>query len=296
MIGNRSSGLILALLLLVVTTCASGTEEEVSQTEITPSVLVFRTNSGNIVVSVGSDGALLIGTPSRTSTARISDILATRTKSSLRYVVIFPQYGEHAEGDAGWTRRGAFVAMHENALRRLGGAAMGPPTPPPAHWAQLGLERPAIAFSEVLAFDMNRDAIHVVHQKPGYTDADAIAHFHAANLLYFGEVFPGDGYPKVDPGEGGQLDGILTTLEPWTVGTIRVVPARGSVTDGAALKAFCAMIVTIRNRVEAMMKSGKSESQIIAQHPTAEFDSRWGHGRVKPDEFVHEVCISLTRK
>jgi cyclase len=296
MMSKRSSGQISALLCLIVTTYPSGAEEKVTQTEITSSILVFGTSTGNVVVSVGSDGALLIGTPAKTSTAAISEVLATKTKSSLRYVVIFPQDGQASEGDAGWTRRGAYVAMHENALRRLGGAAMGPPDPLPAHWAQLGIERPAIAFSEVLAFDLNRDAIHVVHQKPGYSDADAVAHFHAANLVYFGEVFPGDGYPKVASDQGGQLEGILTTLEPWTVGTIGVVPARGSVTDGAALKAFCAMIVAVRNRVETSVKSGKSESQIMAAHPTAEFDSRWGHGRLKPDEFVHEVFISLTRK
>jgi len=70
---------------------------------------------------------------------------------------------------------------------------MSAPHALPARFAELGVERPPIAFSEALALDLNGDAIHVVHQKPGYSDADAIAHFHLAHLVYLGEAFPGDG-------------------------------------------------------------------------------------------------------
>jgi hypothetical protein len=41
-------------------------------------------------------------------------------------------------------------------------------------------------------------------KQPGYSDADAIVHFHVANLVYLGEVFPGDGYPEIDPAQGGR--------------------------------------------------------------------------------------------
>ena len=68
---------------------------------------------------------------------------------------------------------------------------------------KLRVDRPRIAFSEVLAFDLNGESIHVVHQCPGYSNADAIVHFHVANLVYLGEVFPGDGYPAIDPRKGG---------------------------------------------------------------------------------------------
>jgi hypothetical protein len=32
-------------------------------------------------------------------------------------------------------------------------------------------------------------------------------------LVYVGEVFPGDGYPTIDPAQGGTLDGLLKTLD-----------------------------------------------------------------------------------
>lgn len=273
--------------------CASGVQETVGVTEITPTVLMFATSAGNVVASVGPDGVLLVGTPSAGSTLKISSILVNRTKSPVRYVVVWPEAADHSEGDAGWGRRGAFVAMQENALMRLGGHVMGPARALPPRFVELGVDRPHISFSDVLAFDINGDAIHVVHQKPSYSDADAIAHFHAAKLVYLGEVFPGDGYPLIDRTQGGTLDGLLKTLGAWAGSTMRVVPARGKVASGADVKAFRDMIVTVRDRVQRSIGKGETEPQIVAEHPTAEFDARWGHGRVSSDAFVSEIYSAL---
>ena len=272
---------------------AESTSAPTEVTEIGPKLLVFGTTSGNVIASVGEDGVLLIGTPSAASTEEISNILASRTKASARYVVIWPEDMARSEGDAGWGRRGAFVAMQERALERLGGHAMGPPIPLPSPLKQLGVDRPRVAFSEVLTFDLNGEAIHVVHQPPGYSDADAIAHFHLANLIYLGEVFPGDGYPEIGPQLGGNLDGLLKTLGSWSGGSFRIVPARGNVANGGDVKAFHDMILNVRDRVQHSIEAGHGEEQTVAEHPSAEFDARWGHGRVRPDEFVQAIYRSL---
>jgi cyclase len=235
-------------------------QQEVVVTEITPTLLVFATSSGNVVASVGPDGALLIGTPSASSTQFVNSTIAQHTKSLARYVVIYPESVAESEGDAGWGRLGAFVAMHENALRRLGGNAMGAPGPPPSRLADRGADRPSIAFSEVLAFDLNGDSIHIVHQKPGYSDADALTRFHVANLFYLGEAFPGDGYPLIDAIQGGTLEGLLDQLA-WTDSKQRIVPARGKVTNGASVKAFRDMIVTVRDRVQRMLNEGRKKAR-----------------------------------
>src|SRR5438874_4088123 len=217
-------------------------QEAAGFTELTPNVLVFATRTGNVVALVGPDGALLIGTPSADSTARISSELANRTKSPVRYVVIAPQDPAQSEGDAGWGRRGAFVAMQEKALERIGGHVMGPPTALSEQFVKLGVDRPRVAFSEVMTFDLNGEAVHIVRQTPGYSDADALVHFHVANVVYFGEVFPGDGYPPIDAEHGGSLDGLVKMVDGWTDPGRHVVPARGEVTNGAGLKAFCDMV------------------------------------------------------
>jgi hypothetical protein len=289
---RRAIAVLVGLLSASLSHSPAAAADSLTTTEVTSSVVVFGTSSGNVVVSIGPDGALLVGTPSAASTAQIAKLLDTRTKSPLRYVVIAPQDVAHSQGDAGWGKRGAFVAMQEKALERLGGHAMGPSRPLPPQLIELGVDRPRVAFSEVLTFDLNSDAIHIVHQAPAYSDADAVTHFHAANLIYLGEVFPGDGYPAVDAAQGGKLDGLIEELN-WTKPHTRIVPARGKVTTGADVKAFRDMIVAVRGRVQQMLESGKTEEQIIAAHPTSDFDARWGNGRVRPDIFVHEIYAAL---
>lgn len=285
-----------AFVFALLFTGTSKAQDTVGITEVTPNVLVFATRTGNVIALVGPDGALLIGTPSTDSTARISSELASRTKSPVRYVVIAPGDPAQSEGDAGWGRRGAFVAMQEKALERVGGHVMGAPPPLSERFVKLGVDRPHVAFSEVLTFDVNGDAVHIVRQTPGYSDADALVHFHLAKLVYFGEVFPGEGYPAIDAEHGGNLDGLVKMLDGWTDPGFHVVPARGEVTTGVGLKAFCDMVKAVRKRVQHSMDEGKTETQVVAERPTAEFDAKWGHGRVTPEAFVQEVYTSLKKQ
>ncbi len=284
------------LLLAVAIVFTLSAQENVGVTEISPGVLVFATHSGNVVASVGPDGAVLIGTPSLDSTQQISEILAKRTQSPLRYVVIGPQDTAHSEGDAGWGKRGAFVAMQEKALDRLGGHGMGATRPLPPHLTEIGVDRPHVAFSEVLTFDINGDSVHVIHQAPAYSDADSIAHFHTGNVIYFGNAFPGDSYPEIDPQQGGKFMGLLPMLKGWTNDKVQIVPAHGKVLKGADVKAYCDMISTVRDRVQHIIEDGKTLQDAIAAHPTLEFDQRWGNGRVKPDDFVKVVYTALKPK
>ena len=282
-------GFVFALLFARI----SSAQEALGITEITPNVLVFSTRTGNVIALVGPDGVLLIGTPSAGSTESINTELAKRTKSPVRSVVIMPEDSVHSEGDAGWGRRGAFVAMQEKALERIGGHIMGPPKPLSEEFVKMGVDRPRISFSEVLCLDLNGEAVHIVKQKPGYSDADTLVHFHVANVVYWGEVFPGDGYPEIDSAHGGKLKGVLDMLEGWTDPARHIVPARGQVTNGAGLKVFCDMIKTVRERVQHSFDARHTEDQVVAEHPTSEFDARWGHGRVPPDAFVREVYREL---
>lgn len=73
------------------------------------------------------------------------------------------------------------------------------------------------------------------------------------------------------------------------------MPARGGVTNGTSVKAFSYMIVAVRDRVRQMINEGRTEDQVVAAHPTSDFDAKWGHGRVSPDAFVREMYAALKK-
>jgi len=285
----------LRVLIAITLAAFAASAQPVTIRELSPSMLIFQTASGNVAASVGPDGALLIGTPSLESTAEISAALAKRTQSPLRYVVVAPQDLSHSQGDAGWVKRGASVAMQALALQRLGGHAMGMPGPLPKQLLDLGVGRPPVSFSDVMTFDMNGDSIHIIHQKPGYSDADSVVHFHTARLLYLGEVFAGDGYALVDKSQNGDLNGIMAALRNWGGSDLRILPARGEVAPAADLKELLSVIESVRAKVKSMIDAHQPEQEVIAAHPSAEFDARYGQGRVKPDEFVREIYASFSK-
>jgi hypothetical protein len=286
--------LALALLMTAPTAFQSSSVDQIKIIELASGVVVCDTPNGNVLASVGPEGAFITGPVTKASTRDLNVWLADRTSSSVRYVVAQPGRGSN-EGDGGWGKLGSVVAMHENALHRLG-ATMAPASAPPKQLADLGVDRPRLSFSDVLAFDLNGESIHVVHQPAGYSDSDLLTHFHRAHVVYLGESYPGDGYPFVDATQGGTLDGLLKTLAPWTAAhDMRIVPARGSVKTSADLAEFRQMIVTAQERVQSLVRSGSTLDQLIQARPTAEFDKRWAQGRVSPETFIRELYESVRK-
>ena len=89
-------------------------------------------------------------------------------------------------------------------------------------------------------------------------------------------MFAGEGYPAIDPAQGGALEGLVDTLDRWTVSALRIEPARGEMTNGGGVRAFRDRIVTVR--VKPLVAAGRNESQLLAKHLRSDFDARWGTG------------------
>jgi hypothetical protein len=241
-------------------------------TEVTPGLLVFATAAGNVAGWAGPDGAFVVGPVTAASTAVIQAELSRRTQSAVRYVIAMPSDSSRVEGDGGWGRLGAFVSTHETA------------------WAAFGrANAPRAAFSEVLKFNLGTESPHAIHHPPGHSWSDVLVHFERSGVVYLGESLPGDGYPMIDSTQGGNLDSLIATLDPWTSGIMKFVPARGPVLRSADVRAFRDMLTTMRARFRDMRQAGRSVAQVVAANPAAEFDARFGHGRVSTEAFLREM-------
>jgi len=260
--------------------------QAVAVNEIVPGVLVLTTSAGNSIASVGPDGAVVIGVQTPATTPAIEAELARRTRSPRRYVLLSPGDSTVVAGDAGWGAFGAVAVVHEWNRPKL------------EEWARLpGAPRtalPPITYSEVIAFDLNGESIHVVHMPPGYSNDDAIAHFHHSGVVHLGGAFTSDGYPAVDFSQSGSIDGMIETVGRFTdsPASNRFVPKRGPVATTAQLRDYHRMLVQVRDTVRRMTKAGATEAQVVAAKPTATFDARWGKGPVPPDAFVRMVFHS----
>ena len=111
-----------------------------------------------------------------------------------------------------------------------------------------------------------------------------------------GDVFNNTGYPFIDAGNGGGIDGmidfcraILKELPPGAV----VIPGHGAITDRAALEAYVQMLQTSRSRIARLIQRGMTLDEVIAAKPTADLDATYGSGS-STTRFVDRVYTSLT--
>ena len=282
----RSAGMALAAGLAVSLSPSVMNAQAVSVAEPAPGVLVITTPAGNSIASVGPDGAVLVGIQTPATTAAIEAELAKRTKSPRRYVVFSPGDSTVVAGDAGWGALGAVTIAHEWNRPKLEDWSKLPGAPPMAI--------PPVTYSEVIAFDMNGESVHVVHMPAGYSNDDAIVHCHHAGVIHLGGAFTMDGYPAADFAQNGSVDGMIDVVGRFlnSPATNHFVPVRGPIATTAQLKEYHAMLTQVRDRVRQLVKAGKSEDQVVAAKPTAAFDARWGKGPVSPDAFVRMVYNS----
>lgn len=87
------------------------------------------------------------------------------------------------------------------------------------------------------------------------------------------------------------VDELLDRIDDNT----KVIPGHGPLGNKTELKAFRDMLATVHERMKKLITEGKSIDEIVAAKPTADYDEKWGHGFLKPDQWV-EIAYSVMQK
>ena len=255
---------------------------QVRVTSLSPHLILLQSPRSNMVASVGDEGAVIVGEMDTLSAAEVADSIGARSASPRRFVIAIAGLASIGQADAGWDKRGALVVMQELAARRI--------VPPKSST----LRRPRGEFSHFFSIDLNGESIHAVNQEPGYARSDVLVHFENTNVIYLGESFPGDGYPRIDSARGGTVEGLIKTLDAWADQegprmNRRFVGARGPVATSADVTAFRNMVAAVWKEVRRSKAAGQTVDQVIAARPTAAYDAQWGHGLIGANQFLRDL-------
>ena len=144
----------------------------------------------------------------------------------------------------------------------------------------------------------NNETLEVVHSKSAHTDGDAVIYFKTANVVHVGDLFFNGIYPFIDAGSGGSLEGVIAGADE-VLGRIddntKVIPGHGPLGNKADLRAYRDMLATVQARMAKLINEGKNIDEIVAAKPTADLDSKWGGGFLKPDAWV-KIVFSVMEK
>jgi cyclase len=260
---------------------------QIKTTKLTDSIYMLEGSGGNIGVSVGADGVLMIDDQFAQMTPKILEAVKAITDKPVRFLFNTHWHIDHTSGNGNLGKAGVVIIAHDNVYKRMSVENVIellkqklPPSPKEA--------LPVITFNDSVTFHINGDAVMSYHVPPAHTDSDSIVWFKNANIVHTGDVFAAYLYPFIDVENGGSVPGIVSAIDrllPTLNDSTRVIPGHGPLSGKKDVIAYRNMIAEVGARVEALVKSGKTLEQVIAAKPTREFDEVWGKFR-KPDAFV----------
>ena len=230
-------------------------------------------------------------------TDKIVAAIRAITDKPVRFVVNTHWHADHTGGNENFAKAGAVIVAHDNVRKRMSTEQFNEvfkSTTPASPRAAL----PVVTFAQSVTLHLNGDAVQVTHVPPAHTDGDSIVHFTKANVIHMGDLFMNGSYPFIDVGSGGHVDGVVGAAEKALAmanDQTKIIPGHGPLADKASLQAFRDMVATIRDRVAALVKEGKSLEEVQAAQPSKEFDAKWGGGFMKPEQFVGLIYASLKR-
>jgi cyclase len=289
--------LITALLLAFAAPAAAQqdmADVEIRVEQVAPGIAVLFGRGGNIGLSHGADGNVLIDDQYAPLTERILAAVGGVNPGPIRFVINTHWHGDHSGGNENLGERGAIIVAHDNVRARMSTEQFMarfdvtvPPSPPAA--------LPVVTFAQGVTFHLNGDTIEVIHFPRAHTDGDAIIRWRGANAIHMGDLFFHQfSFPFVDTGSGGSLAGLMEALDriiSMTDERTIIIPGHGPVATRADLVAYRDMLVDIRDRVAQGIAAGRSLQEIQASRPAARYGME--EGFIPPDDFVALVHESL---
>lgn len=285
-----------ALLLTATTLLAQDrdfSKVEVKATKVAGSVYMLTGAGGNIGVSVGEDGIVIVDDQFAPLAPKIKAALKDITDKPIKFVLNTHYHGDHTGGNEVFGREAPIIAQ-TNVRKRLqsGSKNLGGTTPPAPKDAL-----PVVTFDDKVSVWANGEEIRAVHFPHGHTDGDSVIFFSKSNVVHMGDDFFNGMYPFVDVENGGSVKGMLAGVQN-VISTIpddvKVIPGHGALSDKAGLRAFADMLKGTWNAVDAGRKAGKTVDQLKSEKVLAQWDA-WGKGFIKTDQWI-ELLYSETAK
>lgn len=285
--------MLVALGISLVAGAAYGQQRDFSKvsiktTKVANGVYMLEGAGGNIGLSVGDDGVVIIDDEFAPLTPKIQAAISAITPKPIKFVLNTHWHGDHVGGNENLAAAGAVIVAHDNVRKRMSVGQfmeMMKTQVPPAPAKAL----PIVTFSSDVTLHLNGEDLHIVYVGPAHTDGDAIVVFPKAKVVHMGDCFMTISYPFVDLSSGGNFDGFISVADKvlgMVDNSFKIIPGHGALSGKADLKGWHDMLVKIRERVKKQADAGKTLADVQKQGLTSEWDAKWGKDFIKPDQVV----------
>jgi cyclase len=248
---------------------------EIKTTKITNNFYTLEGSGGTIGTLVGSDGVFMVDGEFAPLTEKIVAAIKKISPAPIRFMVNTHVHGDHTGGNENFGKMGVTIFARTELRDRLAHPAPGangaPGTPAPA--AAL----PVITYDDPITFHFDGEEVRLIPIRRAHTDGDTLVRFVNNDVIMTGDFYRSLGYPNIDRANGGSLNGMLTGLGQIVAmagPNTKIIPGHGVIVDKTAVAAHRDMLVALRDKVSALIAQGKTQDEVVAAKPTAEYDAK----------------------
>ena len=290
--------LLIVSMLFAVTASAQTdfTKVQMKATKVAGNVWMLEGAGGNIGVSVGDDGLLIVDDQFAPLADKIRAALKGIADKKLRFILNTHWHGDHTGGNVVFGPEATIIA-HDNVRKRLAteqkSTVFNTTTPPSPKEAL-----PVITFDQTLTVHFNGEDIRAIHYPKGHTDGDSVIFFSASNVVHLGDDFFAGRFPFVDLESGGSVEGLVKNIGEIITkipADAKLIPGHGPISTLDDLKSYHRMLQQTTEIVRGKISAGKTLDQIKSEGLPAEW-APWGTGFIKTDRWVETIYKSLTAK
>lgn len=268
---------------------------QIRPVQVTENLYFLKGSGGNIGVFIGKEGTLMIDDQFAPLANKINGAIKTLSPNDIRFLINTHLHGDHSGGNENFKQMGVTIVAHDMVRARMSKEQVNKSnntvTPPRAEDAW-----PMVTFSEKLNFYLNQEDIELIHVTPAHTDGDVVIHFKKANVYHMGDMFVTYGYPYIDYGSGGSINGFISSLDMF-LGMMdentKVIPGHGELCTKADVKKFRDRLAEIRDEVAAALKKGKKVEDVASLPIASKYDAEWGGGFIKGKDFTLLIAENL---
>ena len=269
---------------------------EVKAQKVSGNVYMLEGAGGNIGVSVGDDGILIVDDQYAPIADKIRAALKGIADKKLRFILNTHWHGDHTGGNVVFGPEAPIIA-HDNVRKRMSTeqkSEIFKRTTPAAPKEAL----PVVTFNQNLTVHFNGEEIRAIHYPHGHTDGDSVIFFTSSNVVHLGDNFFAGKFPFVDLDSGGNVEGLTKNIgeiiEKIPAGA-KLIPGHGPLSTIDDLKTYHNMLLKTSDVVRQKIAAGKTLDQIKTEGLPDEWKS-WGTGFIKTDLWLEIVYKSLTAK
>lgn len=293
---------VFLLLLVLLVFAATGhaqtdfSKVQMKATKVAGNVYMLEGAGGNIGVSVGDDGLLIIDDQFAPLADKIRAALKGIADKKLKFILNTHWHGDHTGGNVAFGPEATIIA-HDNVRKRLAteqkSTVFNTTTPASPKEAL-----PVITFDQSLSVHFNGEDIRAIHFPHGHTDGDSVVFFSASNVVHLGDDFFAGRFPFVDLESGGSVEGLVKNIGELVnkiPPTAKLIPGHGPISTLDDLKSYHRMLQQTTEIVRQKIAAGKTLDQIKSEGLPDEWKP-WGEGFIKTDRWVETIYKSLTAK